>query len=171
MIALLVLAMTGFQADGAASEKWTGRLTIGADTYAVTGDSRHDASGAAVFSLQISDSGGRSIRSITGVLRASGGQIVVDGKQWPVWGSISEALRQQLRSGIGTALSSAGYICQAQGKQRVCDSRTLVAISDSLSGRVRLVYNGQYIRSIRFFSLAEWTNPFGQYVSLSLDIR
>lgn len=78
IVLALLLVIAGFQGDTAVSSTWTGRLTIGAEIYAISGNSRHDPSGAMLFTLDIADASGHSVRSVSGALRTSGGEITVD---------------------------------------------------------------------------------------------
>lgn len=150
---------------------WGGRLAIGSVVYELVATSRQAADGTVHFSLQISAGGAAPVRTLQATLQDGKGEVVIDGVRSALEPSIAAAWRRQLRTGIGSELSSNEFICRAEADGRVCDSRTVVRLNDSLSGRVRMIYNGGRIRGIRFFSLAEWINPFGEYVSLSLDIR
>lgn len=150
---------------------WSGRLAVGSTTYEVAGSSREDADGAIHLSLEVRTADGSRVRSLLAVLHEGLSDAVIDGVRYPLEPSVKSAWRNQLRNGFGSQLSPEQFTCHDEIDRRVCDSRTLVKINNSLAGRVRMIYNRGQIRSIRFFSLAEWTNPFREYVSLSLDMR
>lgn len=171
MIALLIVVSFVSQ-PAPASHAWEGRLAIGDNVYAVVGESRATADGVVHFSLRISSGDRSALHTVSASLSHAGGHVVINGVRSQLPARIAASWHRQLRLGLEYPLaSSAEYTCRGPATERVCDSDTLVKIDDSLSGRVRMIYNHRHAREIRFFSLAEWTNPFGQYVSLSLNIQ
>ena len=170
---LLFLALLSMplQADSA-TMKWQGRLSIGSEMYAVTGASLASPDGSVHLSLEISAAGGLRVRLLSAILNAAGGEITLDGRVYAVTTPTAVAWRRQLQARLEPEVSSSEYTCRSSSKtERVCDSRGLVGVDESLSGKMRLIYTQGTLTSIRFFSLAEWANPFREYVSLSLEIQ
>lgn len=170
MTPLVLAALLLLDSASPAPETWLGRLTIGNAVYAVAAENATTADGTVRFSLRLSQ--GNDARTVAAVLSREGGEAVVNGgPSRPLAPEIAASWRRQLAGGYHLEVSPAEYNCRTTNTQKVCDSRNLVAIDDSLSGRLRLIYNGDRLSGIRFFSLAEWTNPFLEYVTLNLDLQ
>jgi hypothetical protein len=153
-------------------QHWVGRLSIGSGIYAVAAETTATDDGTVRFSITLSSPNGAAVRSLVAVLGQKTAEIAFDGgKSRPLSPEIAFEWRRQLMPWFAPTATATDYDCRTVITEKVCDSRTLVALDDSLSGRLRLIYNGERLTAIRFFSLAEWTNPFQEYVSLSLDIR
>lgn len=153
------------------NETLKGRLAIGEDVYAVSGDLWTDGEKAVHFSLDLSRTGQAPDHSLTAVLSQHENRVFVDGNPYLLPPSTAAAWLRQLRKGFQPDVPSAEFNCRLDGNQKTCDSRTIIPIDDSLSGRLRLIYDKERLIGIRFFSLAEWNNPFLAYLSLSVDIK
>lgn len=168
-VALLYALM---QPSASPKEHWVGSLVIGAVVYAVSAEVTAEGHGMTRFSLQVSPRGDGLSRSVVATLGQSHSEIAIDGgKPRRLAPEVASTWQRQLVAGLGSAVAADEFECRLAGKTKICDSRALIRLDDSLSGRLRITYNERRVISIRFFSLAEWTNPFGEYVSLSLDIQ
>lgn len=174
MILAFIAALLAMAQDRAVTQTWHGRLAIGTVVYVLTGETTVGPADTIRFSLKLAPSNDAPFRVLEATLGISGGQIVFDnGVSRPIAPEVATAWRRQLENGFRPEpqVSPSEYDCRATGHERVCDSRAIVRIDNSLSGRLRLIYNQDRLMGLRFFSLAEWTNPFLEYVSLSLDIK
>jgi hypothetical protein len=150
--------------------KWSGRMTVGAEVFAIVGTATHSSPDAATFSFEVAAADG-STRSVSGVLRPAGGDLYVDGRASQISRETAASWLRQLRGRLEPPSPRGEYTCNTSEGRTICDSDRIVALEDFLSGRLRLVYNGLHLREIRFFSLPNWRNPFGEHVSLSLQIN
>lgn len=172
MMPILVALLLAEQTPSAVG-RWHGRLAIGSQVYVVAAEHANATDGSIRFSLTLSQGEPTPVHSVVATLGRNGGQVSIDnGPLQALTPEIAAAWREQLAAGLQRDVSSAEYECRETGQNRECDSRTLVALDDSLAGRLRLLYNKlNRLVGIRFFSLAEWTNPFREYLSLSLDVE
>lgn len=168
MTVAIVLFLLAFQSP-TADASWQGQLTVGNVVYDVSGRSRARA-GTVQLDLRLA-AGGTAVRVLNATLTDAESRITVDGRTFTVDRRLAEAWRTQLRVGIGSGLPKEEFSCRKKGDVEQCDSSGLIQLNDFLAGRMRIVYNRGRIQNIWFFSLAEWTNPFGEYVSLSLDVK
>lgn len=154
------------------AQKLQGRLAIGADVFAVTGQVATEPTGTVRLSLDLSRTGKAPDHSLVVLMTPKGGQATVDGYSFPLPAQVVTGWSAQVRHGLAPDISQGEFVCRAEaGGGRTCDSRGLVMLGRGLPGRLRLSYNGDRLIGVRFFSLAEWNNRFQDYVSLSLDIR
>ena len=153
-------------------QKLKGRLAIGDELFAVTGEVITNPGGTLRLSLDLSRTGKGSDHTLLVLVTPKGGQATVDGYSFPVSAQVVADWHSQLRRGASADVSQDQFLCRTEaGGGRTCDSKGLVTIGPGLPGRLRLSYNRGRLIGLRFFSLAEWNNRFQAYASLSLDIQ
>ena len=170
---LLLVAMVIFVwPTSALGQKLQGRLAIGDEIFAVTGELVTEGTGNVRLSLDLSRTGKGSDHSLLVLVTARGGTATVDGYSFSLSAQVAASWRDQVRRGLAGSLPKGDFDCREEAKGgQVCDSKGLVSLGPGLPGRVRFSYNRGRLTGIRFFSLAEWNNRFQAYASLSLDIR
>ena len=177
IIILLFLAVTP-----CFCEHITGSLVIGEQKYIVDGQINRDDK------LIVIDFAARQGKNVINKIKAfvstTYSYYEFNDIKYPLSNERAMAWRQQINSGFISLIKSNNFSQTRKDDTMVYDSEGLIEISDSLPGKLRLVYQslsdkqerkktgekkiGRLI-SIRFFSLAEWNNCFHNYVALSLD--
>jgi len=163
--AILIFALAALP-QGSEVRQIVGKLVIGAVTYTLNGTVVDEAHDTRRVSLSLSR-GDTQEHTLVLVLRASASSVVLDG----VTTAVPDPLAAQWRAQVMGVADLERFDCTEKREERICDSRTPVALSEGLSGRLRLSYNRQRLTGIRFYSLAEFNNPWFQNVALILDFR
>lgn len=147
-LALLGVALT--VAPAPAQETLVGVIRVGPAAYEVLVVTSHRAVDEVDLRVAIT-AVGEPVRLARLMLRPTSGSLIIGKRSTAVPPAVATSWWRQLSS-----VSSASR----QG---------IISVAKGLPGRLALNAEQGKLRELRFFSLEEWNNSFGQYVSLGLS--
>lgn len=92
----------------------------------------------------------------------SSGELLIDSRRYPIEGDLAKRWLRQLRDASICTTAELARTSEPPG----CRSEDVVEFAEGLTGKIEERRDGRH--EIRFFSLDEWPNPFGELVTLGL---